>query len=125
MAFSKIILTGSTDGAGILVTGAAASQANTVHTAVTGTADFDEVYVYVDNFATADLDVTIRWGVTVAQATDIGFRNIRTTVTKGSGPVLMIPGWPLRNALVVDAFGTVAGTATGGLNIYGYAHRVT
>lgn len=127
MAFSKIVLSGSINGRGILVTGVSASTANLVHTSITGAADYDELYIYAVNTATADRRLDLKYGVTVAGVTDLASRNIAITVTSQSGPVLLIPGWPLRDANLVEAFATVAGVPTGneGLVIYGYAHRVT
>jgi hypothetical protein len=126
MAFSKIILTGSTNGRGISITGILPSTANLVHTAITGAGtEMDEVYVYVVNTATKTLEARVRWAVTAANATDINDRNIQVSVTQGSGPVLVVPGWPLRDANRVEAYATVAGTATGGIVVYGYANRIT
>jgi len=43
----------------------------------------------------------------------------------GDGLHLIVPGMPLQDANVVGAYATVAGTATGGINIVGYVNRVT
>lgn len=53
------------------------------------------------------------------QATDIA------TVTQQSGPVLAVPGWPLMDANRIEAYATAAMATSGGIAIYGYAHRVT
>jgi len=45
--YSKIILSGSTDGEGIKVTGTTPSKGSVIHTAVTGAAQsLDEVWLY-------------------------------------------------------------------------------
>lgn len=121
MAWSKIVLSCSVDGRLIDITGILASTANTVHTAITGVGDFDEIFAYVINTATADREITFKWGVTVAGVTDVGRRQFSIRVTQLDGPVLVIPGWPLRAGNIVEAFATIAGQVLVG----GYAHRVT
>jgi len=44
-AFSKIVLTGSTDGRGVLISGTTSGGANTVHTASATATVFDEVWL--------------------------------------------------------------------------------
>lgn len=122
MAWEKIILSGTVDGNAVLITGALASTANVIHTAVTGTADFDEVYCWAYNNATADFLLTIRWAAT---ATAFQTREFQQTIPSQDGLHLVVPGLPFRNALTIEAFATVAGTATGGIGIVGYVHRVT
>ena len=43
--FTKQKLSGSTDGKGIKITSNTGGSGTTVHTAVTGTTDFDEVWI--------------------------------------------------------------------------------
>lgn len=125
MAFSKIVLSGSTNGRGIFVTGTLPSTASLIHTAITGTADYDEVYIYIVNNATTNRECVLRWAVTTANVTDVPQRNINYLVTQQSGPVLAVPGWPLMDANRIEAYATAAMATSGGIAIYGYAHRVT
>lgn len=122
MAWSKIILSGTVDGNSISVTGISASTANVIHTAITGIVDFDEIFCWAFNNATADRLLAIRWAAT---ATAAQIREFQQTIPSQDGLHLVIPGLPLRNALTVEAFATVAGTVTGGIGIVGYVHRVT
>ena len=116
-SYVKIILTGSTQGRAIPVTGVAPSTANTIHTAVTDTGGgFDELYIWAVNTATATREITLRWGCTV---TGQGIRHMSVQVTQLSGPVLMIPGWPLNGGDTVRAYVTIADQVA----VYGYAHR--
>lgn len=118
--FSTIVLSGSTNGLNILVTGTATGNANTVHTAAATQPGYDEVWVYGHNFATADRSVTLLWGPT----TSIGNR-ITYTVPSLNGLYLIVPGLPLQNANVISAIATAAGASGGGVSLYGYANRVT
>lgn len=125
MAFSKIFLSNSTLGNRIPITGVGPSQGTSLHTAITGSADYDEIYIYAVNYATDSRDVTINFGATAAGVTTNISNHIRVTVTAASLPVLVVPGFILNGGLFVEGFATAAATATGGVSVYGYVHRVT
>ena len=112
---SKVILTGSDDGRGIEV--AATGTAGTlIHTAVAGTSDIDEIWLYAVNSSTGAIKLTLEWGdVTVSD--DL----IEVTIPAESGLVLVAPGLLLQDTRVVRAF---AGT-TNTINIHGYVNRIT
>ena len=112
--FSKIPLSASTNGKGILVA-ATATLGTTIHTAGSGTTNFDEVWLYAHNNSTSSVKLTIEYGS--AAAAD----NIEITIPGESGLVLVVPGLFLNNSLVVTAF---AGT-TNVITIHGYVNRVT
>jgi hypothetical protein len=112
--FSKIPLSASTNGKGILVA-ATATTGTTVHTAGSGTTNFDEVWLYAHNNSTSSVKLTIEYGSTAAAD------NIEITIPGESGLVLVVPGLFLNNALVVTAF---AGT-TNVITMHGYVNRVT
>ena len=59
--YSKELLSGSTQGKGILVA-ATATAGTTIHTAVAGTTDIDEIWLYGVNTHSADLKLTLEWG---------------------------------------------------------------
>lgn len=102
MALAKTKLSASTDGKQIKIA-ATATAGTLLHTAVTGTASFDEVWLWVTNADTTDRKLTIEWGE--ATAPD---GNVELTIPAESGPVLVIPGWLLQNALTVRAFAATA-----------------
>lgn len=111
--FSKIPLSEAVNGKGILVA-ATATAGTTVHTAVTGTSSFDEVWIYAHNNSASSVKLTIEYGSALAQD------NIEITIPGESGLVLVVPGLFLNNAQVVRAF---AGT-TSVITIHGYINRV-
>lgn len=116
--FSKITLSGSTDGRGIKVA-ATASSGTTIHTASTTTTTYDEVWLYAQNTSASAVKLTIQWGNTTSPDDDI-----EVTVAAEAGLMLVIPGLVLKGnatALVVRAF---AGT-TNVLTIHGYVNRIT
>jgi hypothetical protein len=111
--YSKLKLSGSTDGKGIKVV-QTATAGDTIH-AAHATA-LDEIFIYVANSSVADVKLTIEWGE--ATAPD---GNIEATIPGESGLQLVIPGLLLTNSLVVKAF---AGT-TNVLIIHGYVNRIS
>ena len=112
--FSKVLLSGSTQGKGIKVA-ATSTAGTTIHTAVTGTTDMDEIWIYAVNSSATAVKLTIEWGE--ATAPD---GNIELTIPAESGLVLVIPGLLLHNSLVVKAF---AGTGDV-IVIHGYVNRI-
>jgi len=113
--YGKQLLSGSTNGTSILVA-ATATLGTTVHTAVSGTSDLDEIYLYAVNSSASSVKLTIEWGE--ATAPD---GNIEYTIPAEDGLHLIIPGLLLQNSLVVTAF---AGTANV-ITIHGYVNRIT
>ena len=113
--YAKQLLSGSTNGKGILVV-ATATAGTTIHTAVSGTSDMDELWIYAVNTHSADIKLTLEWG----EATEPD-GNIEITVPTESGLMLLVPGLLLQNSLVLKAF---AGTASE-IVIHGYANRIT
>lgn len=112
--FAKLPLSGSTNGRGILVS-ASASPGTIVHTAVSGTSSFDEVWIYAMNTASATASLDIEYGGTATQ--DL----IELNIPGESGLVLVVPGLYLNNSQVVRAFASSTTT----VSIHGYVNRVT
>ena len=112
--YSKIPLSGSTNGTGILVA-ATATPGTLIHTAGSGTTNFDEIWIYCQNTSTSAATLDIEYGGTATK--DL----IEITIQPEAGLVLIAPGLFINNGLVVRAF---AGT-TNVLSIHGYVNRVT
>ena len=112
--YSKELLSGSTQGKGVLVV-ATSTAGTTIHTAVAGTTDVDEIWLYAVNAHTADIKLTLEWG----EATE-PTGNIEITVPSEAGLMLLTPGLLLQNGLVVKAF---AGTASE-VVIHGWVNRI-
>jgi len=118
-AWSKIVLSGSVDGQGMVVTGNAPTLGITVHTAVTGAAQsVDEVYLYAYNTVTTAREILFAIGPTTAT----GSRFTHTLAAGDpAGLELVYPGLPLRNAKVIKAYVT----ADSGVILFGYVNRYT
>jgi len=84
--YTKTILSGSTDGKGILVA-ATATAGTTLHTGSSTTTTLDEVWLYAVNTSASAVKLTIEWGETTAPN-----GNIEQTIAAESGLVLIAPG---------------------------------
>jgi hypothetical protein len=113
--FGKQFLSASTNGRPIKVV-ATATAGTLIHTAVTGTADIDEVWLYCTNTDTVTRKLTIEFG----GATDPDDL-IEIGIPAEAGLVLVCPGLLLQNSLAIRAFGDAANV----LCISGYANRIT
>ncbi len=111
--YTKLKLSGSTDGKGIKVV-QTATAGDTIHTA--HATALDEIWIYAVNSGGAAVKLTIEWGE--ATAPD---GNIEATVPGESGLYLVVPGLLLTNSLVVKAF---AGTANVVI-IHGWVNRIS
>ena len=113
--FTKHKLSGSTDGKGIKVTSNLAGSGVTVHTAVSGTTDFDEVWLYAYNSDSASVNVTVEFGGTTSPD-----NTITQSVPAQSGLYLLIPGFPLQNAAVISAYASKQNV----VSLYGFVNRI-
>ena len=112
---SKHLLSGCVNGKAITLTGTDTAGAVTIHQAVAGTSDHDEIFIYLVNTSASGVKVTIEWGETDADG------HIEQTVDGEGGAYLAVPGFMLQNGLLVKAF---AGTADV-ISIHGRVHRTT
>lgn len=111
--YAKMKLSASTNGKGILVA-ATATPGTIIHTAVAGTVDMDEVWLYVTNNHTAQLALTLEWGGVAAA--DL----IQLAVPSKTGLYLIVPGFVLQNGLLVRAYAQT----TNLLTIHGWVNRI-
>jgi hypothetical protein len=112
--YTKRVLSGSTNGRGIKVA-ATSTPGTTIHAAVSGTTDFDEIWLYAFNSHGSDVMLTIEWGGTT-DPNDI----VEVTIPFRAGWVPVVPGFVLQNSLSVAAFASVADVIT----IQGWVNRI-
>jgi hypothetical protein len=116
--FSKIPLSGSTDGKLVKVA-ATATAGTTIHTGSATSTTIDEVWLYAVNSDTTDCKLTIEFGGVTAPD-DL----IEQTITAESGLLLVVAGLVIKgNAtpLIVRAFAATANVVM----IGGYVNRIT
>ena len=113
--YSKVKLSGGTTGKNIKVV-PTATAGTTIHTAVAGTSDLDEVWLYACNTDSSDRKLTIEYGG-VASPDDL----TEVTIAAEAGWVLVCPGLLLQNGLVIKAFAAAANVVL----INGYVNRIT
>ncbi|MGD9725422.1 MAG: hypothetical protein AB7L09_03450 [Nitrospira sp.] len=108
--FSKVILSGSTNGRPIAVA-STATPGTLMHTA--HATAIDEVWLYAVNTSGAPRTITIEFGgVTSGDLFTV-------SLDPDTGLALLVPGLPLTNSLVVGAFADAAG-----VNITGWVNRI-
>ena len=113
--YTKTLLSVSTNGRGIKVV-ATASPGTTIHTAVSGTSSWDEIWLYAYNSSGSLVGLTIQWGGTTAPDD-----SILIYLMPQSGLQLIVPGLLLNNSLLVKAFADAANVVT----IHGFVNRIT
>ena len=115
--YSKVILSGSTNGAPVAVA-ATTSPGTTIHATGTSSTTLDEIWLYATNTSSAAVTLTIQYGGTAT------VNQIQQSIPANSGLTLTIPGLILTGtgaaATTVYAY---AGT-TNVINISGYVNRV-
>ena len=111
--FSKLKLSGSTDGKQIKVV-ATATAGTTIHTA--HATALDEIWLWAVNSDTTARKLTVEWGETTAPD---GL--IEVTIPAESGYLMVVPGLCLTNSLVVKAFAATANV----ILINGYCNRIS
>jgi hypothetical protein len=99
--YTRGLLSGSTNGRGVKVV-QTATAGTTIHTAVAGTTDMQEVWLWAQNNHTAAVTLTLEWG---NASTD---DNIIVSIPSKSGLYLVAPGIMLQNGLVIAAFASTA-----------------
>ena len=107
--YSKIVLSGSTNGAPIAVQ----TAATTIHDA--HASDTDEVWIWATNVTTGDVKLTMQIGGTAAA------NLIEYTVPAEDGLHLIIPGIAITGGVDTDAICPT----NGDINIVGYVNRIT
>lgn len=112
---TKQALSGSTNGKQIVVAGTNAAGATTIHTAVTGTGSYDEIWLYAYNDNATSVNLVILWGGTSEPA-----NRIQLLIPAQSGRILVWDGGVLNNGLIVKAYAATASV----INIDGFVNNI-
>lgn len=116
--FSKVLLSGSTQGKAIKVA-ATASTGTTIHATGTSSSVQDEIWLYAYNSSASGVVLTLQYGGTTAVDNDI-----KITVPGSSGLTLVIPGLILTGTgSAANTIYAYAGTANI-ITINGYVNRI-
>ena len=117
--FTKVELSGSTQGKAIKVA-ATASTGTTIHATGTSSSIIDEIWLYAYNSSTGPIALTIQFGGTTAVDNDI-----KIDIPPTSGLTLVVPGLMLTGtgaaANTVRAYAATANVLT----ISGYVNRIS
>ena len=117
--YSKVALSGSTQGKAIKVA-ATASTGTTIHATGTSSSVIDEIWIYAYNSDSSARLLTVQYGGTTAVDNDI-----KVTVPPQSGLTLVVPGLTLTGtgaaANTVYAYAATSNVIT----ISGYVNRIS
>jgi len=117
--FSKVLLSGSTQGKAIKVV-QTASTGTTIHATGTSSSIIDEVWLYAYNSSASAVVLTIQYGGTTAVDNDI-----KLSIPPTSGLTLVVPGLTLTGTgSAANTVYAYAGT-TNVITISGYVNRIT
>lgn len=117
-AYSKVILSGSTNGKGIKISATSIGSGTAVHTAQSGTTDLDEIYLYAANENASGVTRTLTLGLGGTTAVD---NTVSVPIPARVGLVPLFEGLPFNNSMAIVA----AADVTNEVVIYGYIHRRT
>ena len=117
--FTKVKLSGSTEGKAIKVV-QTASTGTTIHATGTSSSIIDEVWLYAYNSSASAVTLTIQFGGTTAVDNDI-----KLSLPAASGLTLVVPG------LILTGTGSAANTVyayagtTNVVTVSGYVNRIS
>lgn len=111
--YTKIKLSGSTDGKGIKVAATSIASGTTIHTA--GASDLDLVTIYAYNSHSAAIVLTLGWGGTTTVDNEI-----IQSIPAQTGLTLVAADLPLTNSLIVKASSSSADKIV----LYGTVNRI-
>ena len=115
--YVKTNLSGSVNGKGIAISGSTTANGVTVHTATSGSGNWDEVWLWaVNSGSSVSAKLTVEWGETTAPD-----GNIEVYVPAESGLLLVAPGLLIQNSLLIKAFANPAGAVI----LHGFVNRIS
>lgn len=114
---SRQLLSGSTNGRPIKIA-ATGTPGTTIHTALSGTTGFDEIYAWVTNTSGSSVNLTVEFGGT----TDPDDHLVKTyAIGANSQPIPIVTGQCLQNSLVMKMFAST----TNVLTVTGFVNRIS
>jgi hypothetical protein len=112
--YTKVLLSGSTDGAPIAVA-ATATPGTLIHTA--HATALDEIWIWASCVGNSDAVITVEWGGTATSNHLVD----AMVIPAHSYPICIIPGGVLTNSKVLRVFATAANV----VNVWGFVNRIT
>ena len=109
--YTAQIPSGSTNGKMVKVV-ATATLGTVLHTAVSGTENMEEIWIWAVNSSASSVKLTIEWGGATSPDDLIEY-----TVPAEDGLHLVVPGVRLQNSLVVTAFAASANVVNCLINV--------
>ena len=111
--YTEHLLSGSTKGMGISMTGTDTGSSVTIHTTPGGASNHDNITIDAVNTHTAEVTLTIEFGGTATTT------NITAALPAGAGLQRVVPARALNDGAVVTGFASVADK----VNVFGIVMR--
>ena len=116
--FTKVKLSGSTNGRGIKII-ATAATGNTIHSTGTSATDIDEVWIYASNTDSSDHYLTLEFGGLTVPDDDM-----KLLIPSIKGLTLVVPGLILTGTGAATCNITAFADTANKISIFGYINRV-
>jgi hypothetical protein len=116
-AFTAGLLSGTPASGRAIPVVATASPGTLLHTAVTGSVAFDEVFLWATNVTANPVTITIEWGGVLNPGDHVAESVV---VPSNSPPFLLLDGLRLNGGLQVTAYASVANA----INVTGQINRI-
>lgn len=117
--YTKVKLSGSTDGKAIKVASTAIATGTTIHTGSSTATTYDEVWLYAQNTDTSAIKLTVGWGGTT-DPDDL----IEVTIQPEAGLVCVAPGLLIKGNATPLVIKAAAGSANL-VTIHGFVNQIT
>ena len=117
--YSKVQLSGSTDGTGIELA-VDSGTFTTIHTTTTTVSTLDEIWLYASNTDATDRKLTLKFG-----GTDDPDDLIEQTIVAESGLTLLVPGLALSGKASTGLIVLGAAAVASKVTVFGYVNRIT
>ena len=113
---TRVGLSGSTNGAAFTVSSISAISPMTVHTSISGTTNWDDIWIWAINTYTSSVTLSLYFG----GHSSVGDMVVHDyDIPAGGLPILICPGLFIQNSGVVEAYASVANK----INLIGYVNR--
>lgn len=112
--YSKLLLSGSVNGQPIILNTTASSVATPIHTSITSSVAYDEIYIYGTNNSGVAVTLTMCWGGTGS------FNQLPVSIGSGYGRTCVCDGVLLNNGLTAYAYAS----SSGSILIDGFVNRI-
>jgi hypothetical protein len=120
-AFSKVLLSGSTQGKAVKIAETTSGSAGTtIHTTGSSASVIDEVWLFATNSSGLAVVLTVQWGGVTAIDNEI-----KLTIPPNAGLTLVVPGLPITGTGSAGNVVAAYAATTNVITVSGYVNRIS